>query len=106
MRNSIHDNKSDSAVSIEALLWVAAILGGLSPTLALGQEFTHLNTTLKNIADLLRDAGVAVVTIAIIWAGYKMIFQHSRWSDVSTVVLGAIFIGAAGAVANWLVNTK
>lgn len=74
------------------------------PTIGWGQEFAQLNQTLENVAKLLQGAGVAVVTVAIVWAGYKMVFQHSRWSDVSTVVLGAIFIGAAGSIATWLVR--
>ncbi|WP_206956015.1 TrbC/VirB2 family protein [Trinickia acidisoli] len=65
--------------------------------------FNQLNAAMTNIITALQDAGAAVVTVAIVWAGYKMIFQHARWADVATVVLGAMLIGAASSIASWLV---
>jgi type IV secretion system protein VirB2 len=66
-------------------------------------NFNQLNSTLLTVVSGLQGAGIAVVTVAIIWAGYKMIFQHARWTDVATVVLGAVLIGAATTIANWLI---
>ncbi|MGA9667557.1 MAG: TrbC/VirB2 family protein [Terracidiphilus sp.] len=71
--------------------------------IANAQSFTQLQSTMTSIVTLLQGAGVAVVTVAIAWAGYKMIFQHARWSDVATVVLGALLIGAAATIAQWLI---
>jgi len=66
-------------------------------------NFTQLDSTMLTVVSTLQGAGIAVVTVAIIWAGYKMIFQHARWTDVATVVLGAVLIGAATTIANWLI---
>ena len=75
------------------------------PTVVYAQaQFTKLNSTLQSVVSLLQGAGVLVVTIAIIWSGYKMIFQHARWADVSTLVFGAIFIGGAASMASWLIG--
>ncbi len=47
---------------------------------------------------------VAVVTIAIIWAGFKMIFQGARLTDVANVLIGGTLVGGAGAFAAYIVN--
>lgn len=76
----------------------------LAPQLAFAQ-FTQLSTTLDNLVTVLSGAGVLTVTLAIMWAGYKMVFQHARWADISTIVFGAVFIGGAAALAKYLVGT-
>jgi type IV secretion system protein VirB2 len=55
-----------------------------------------LKTTLVAVA-------VVVVTCAIMWAGFKMIFQAAGFKDVANIFIGAIFIGGAAAIAALLV---
>jgi len=45
-----------------------------------------------------------VVTIAIIWAGFKMIFQGARLTDVANVLIGGTLVGGAGAMAAYIVS--
>jgi type IV secretion system protein VirB2 len=73
-------------------------------TLANAQGFDKVNTTVINVQTILVLISVGLVTIAIIWAGIKMIFQGARLIDVSNVLIGATFIGGAGAFAAFLVN--
>jgi type IV secretion system protein VirB2 len=72
--------------------------------LAHAQGFDKVNTTVTNVQTILVLISVGLVTIAIIWAGIKMIFQGARLVDVSNVLIGATFIGGAGAFAAYLVN--
>jgi TrbC/VIRB2 family. len=44
---------------------------------------------LDNINGLLSIASIAVVTIAIIFAGYQIAFAHKRISDVAPILIGA-----------------
>ncbi len=81
-----------------ALLGLAA----LSPSLTLAQGFEKINTTVTSIQTLMVTISVAVVTIAIIWAGFKMIFQGARLSDVANVLVGGAIIGGAAAIATFL----
>jgi type IV secretion system protein VirB2 len=81
-----------------ALLCVAAT----TPTLTLAQGFEKINTTVTSIQTLMVTISVAVVTIAIIWAGFKMIFQGARLSDVANVLVGGAIIGGAAAIATFL----
>lgn len=63
---------------------------------------------LDNINSLLSWASIAVVTIAIIFAGYQIAFAHKRISDVAPILIGAFLIGAAGQIASMVLpdNTE
>lgn len=58
----------------------------------------------RNINGLLNIASVAVVTIAVIFAGYQIAFAHKRISDVAPILIGGFLIGAAAQIANMLIG--
>lgn len=58
----------------------------------------------KNINGLLNIASVAVVTIAVIFAGYQIAFAHKRIADVAPILIGGFLIGAAAQIANMLLG--
>jgi len=66
--------------------------------------FDKVNDTVMNVVAILITVSVAVVTIAIIWAGFKMIFQGARLADVATVLMGGTLVGGAGAMAAYIVS--
>jgi type IV secretion system protein VirB2 len=75
--------------------------------LSAGPAFAGLgkvNTTMQQIQTVLIGVAVTVFTIAIIWAGFKMAFQHAKWSEVSNIVIGGILVGGSSAIAAWLVT--
>jgi type IV secretion system protein VirB2 len=47
-------------------------------------------------------ASVAIVTIAVIIAGYQIAFAHKRISDVAPILIGGLLIGAASQIAGML----
>ena len=59
--------------------------------------FTNINT-------LLNVASIAVVTIAVIFAGYQIAFAHKRIADVAPILIGGLLIGAAGQIAKMLIG--
>lgn len=77
------------------------------PELAMAQDAAEaqgrVSTFLNNLNSLLNLASIAVVTIAIIFAGYQIAFNHKRISDVAPVLLGGFLIGAAAQIAKMLV---
>lgn len=86
----------------------AAVLAFLAmPAIALAQDAAEaqgrVSTFLNNLNSLLNLASIAVVTIAIIFAGYQIAFNHKRISDVAPVLLGGFLIGAAAQIAKMLV---
>ena len=49
----------------------------------------------------LRPISIAIGTIAFIFAGYQIAFNHKRIIDVAPILIGAIVIGAAAQLASW-----
>ncbi|MDH5834568.1 TrbC/VirB2 family protein [Luteimonas kalidii] len=78
----------------------------LAPSLALaapGAEAAgRVTTFFTNINGLLNIASIAIVTIAIIFAGYQIAFNHKRIGDVAPVLIGGFLIGAAAQIAKML----
>lgn len=81
------------------------------PGLALAQAAPDFGGTdskvtgfLQNINGLLNLASIAVVTIAVIFAGYQIAFAHKRISDVAPILIGGFLIGAAAQIAKMLVG--
>lgn len=56
------------------------------------------------LVDLLNIASIAVVTIAVIFAGYQIAFAHKRIGDVAPILIGGLLIGAAGQIARMLLG--
>ena len=56
---------------------------------------TNVQTTLVGVA-------VTIFTVAIMWAGFKMAFQHAKWTEISNIVIGGILVGGAAGIASWL----
>lgn len=59
---------------------------------------------LGNITSLLNMGSIAVVTIAIIFAGFQIAFAHKRISEVAPILIGALLIGAAGQIATMIIG--
>jgi type IV secretion system protein VirB2 len=92
-----------SSVRLIAAFLVQALLTCLAGP-ALAQGFDKVNTTVTNINAILVTISIAVVTIAIIWAGFKMIFQGARLSDVANILIGGTLIGGATAFSTYIVS--
>lgn len=83
-----------------------SILGASDAALATSAFQTKTCGFLSNITGLLNIASIAVVTIGIIFAGYQIAFAHKRISDVAPILIGALLIGAAGQLANWIIGSR
>jgi type IV secretion system protein VirB2 len=88
-----------------AMLFTAVVA---SPDLALAQDFAGADQKVCGFFDsingLLNLASIAVVTIAVIFAGYQIAFAHKRISDVAPILIGGLLIGAAGQIAKMLIG--
>jgi type IV secretion system protein VirB2 len=71
---------------------------------AMADGFDKINTTTNNVVAILVTIAIAVVTAAIMWAGFKMIFQAARLSDVANILFGGTLIGGASAMAAFIVS--
>jgi type IV secretion system protein VirB2 len=93
-----------SLLPAKAPAFTAGLVAALCSTLAAAQGFDKINTTVTNLNAILVTISIAVVTIAIIWAGFKMIFQGARLADVANVLIGGTLIGGAAAFATYIVS--
>lgn len=107
----------DAAVGIEArktfsALFMAAMFVSVlaAPGVLMAQEFGgadgKVTTFFDNINGLLNIASIAVVTIAVIFAGYQIAFAQKRMADVAPVLIGGFLIGAAAQIARMLLGTQ
>ena len=91
-----------TALTVAALA-VAALA---FPELAFAQDGsgakTSVTTFFTNLNGLLNVASIAIVTIAVIFAGYQIAFNHKRVGDVAPVLIGGFLIGAAAQIAKML----
>jgi type IV secretion system protein VirB2 len=76
------------------------------PAIAMAQDGTGATTKVTeffdNVNGILNVASIAVVTIAVIFAGYQIAFAHKRIADVAPVLIGGFLIGAAAQIAKML----
>jgi type IV secretion system protein VirB2 len=83
-----------------ALLFVAVLA---VPNVLFAQTFEGADARVcgffDDIRGLLNMASVAIVTIAVIIAGYQIAFAHKRISDVAPILIGGLLIGAASQIA-------
>ncbi|WP_233115180.1 TrbC/VirB2 family protein, partial [Aggregatibacter actinomycetemcomitans] len=63
-----------------------------------------VNTLVDNILNSLTYIQIGVVTIAVIVAGYKVLFQGQTFREVAPILVGGIIIGAAAEIAKLLVG--
>ncbi len=65
---------------------------------------TSVETLIETVLSTLQTLSVPVVTIALIWAGYKVLFKGAMLMEVAGPVLGAIVVGAAPWLAELVVG--
>lgn len=92
---------SRGSLSIKALFVMALTLVMTNSAFA---QITKVNTVMANVASVLTGVSVLIFTITIMWAGFKLAWQHAKWSDISNIVIGGILVGGAAGIASWLIN--
>lgn len=70
---------------------------------AMAQGLGSVNTFMQTVVNLLKGAGVLIVTIAIMWCGYKMLFKGASFSEVAMIFVGGLLIGGAATIAGYLI---
>ena len=93
--------------NISSFLMAALFVAVLSaPNVLFAQTFEGADVRVcgffDDIRGLLNMASVAIVTIAVIIAGYQIAFAHKRISDVAPILVGGLLIGAASQIAGML----
>lgn len=69
-------------------------------------QLSQVNTLLTTIQTTLLGVGGVICSISIIWAGFRMMFQHARFGDIANVFIGGLFVGCATVIAGMLISTS
>lgn len=62
-------------------------------------QFEKATTLLTKVSTWMKTAGVIVVTIAVMYVGFRMVFQAADWKDCAPVFWGGLLIGSAAVIA-------
>lgn len=111
MKPLIHANRGSASASylrtMSRALCLVAVLA--MPGLAMagmpgGDAEGEVTRFFKSINGLLNIASIAVVTIAVVFAGYQIAFAHKRIADVAPILIGGFLVGAAAQIAKMLIG--
>jgi type IV secretion system protein VirB2 len=98
------------SVPVGAAARAALLLAAAMPHVLVAQNFGGADTKVcgffDNVNGLLNMASIAVVTIAIIFAGYQIAFAHKRIADITPILIGGLMIGAAAQIARMLLGPE
>ncbi|HFT1765485.1 TPA: TrbC/VirB2 family protein [Pseudomonas aeruginosa] len=101
---SLAINKSGASRAVPLLALVAVMaLFAVEPAFAQG-GLDKVNTFMDNVLSILRGVSITVVTIAIMWAGYKFLFKHADIAECAKILAGGLLIGGAAELARFLLN--
>jgi type IV secretion system protein VirB2 len=59
---------------------------------------------LNQVSTWLLSIGAVALTIALMFVGFRMMFQAAQWKDVAPVFWGGVLIGGAAGIAGMLVG--
>lgn len=63
-----------------------------------------VDTFIENVLVILRGISLGIVTIAIMWAGYKFLFKQADIAECGKILAGGLLIGGAAELAGYLLN--
>ncbi|WP_179403767.1 TrbC/VirB2 family protein [Burkholderia guangdongensis] len=85
---------------------LAVTVAGLQMMSPAWAQLSQVNTLLNTIQTTLLGVGGVICSISIIWAGFRMMFQHARFGDIANVFIGGLFVGCATVIAGMLIPTS
>jgi type IV secretion system protein VirB2 len=83
--------------------WLVMLVAGLLTMSPAWAQLSQVNTLLTTIQTTLLGVGGVICSISIIWAGFRMMFQHARFGDIANVFIGGLFVGCATVIAGMLI---
>lgn len=92
----------ENRVKLLGLLAVMALLM-VEPAYAAG-GLDKVNTFVQNVLAVLQGIAIAVVTCAIMWAGYKFLWKHADITEVGKILGGGLLVGGAAELAAYLLG--
>ncbi|EMP3151380.1 TrbC/VirB2 family protein [Salmonella enterica] len=102
MESLVNKRGAGRTLPLLAMLAFAALFA-VEPAFAQG-GLDKVNTFMDNVLSILRGVSITVVTIAIMWAGYKFLFKHADIAESAKILAGGLLIGGAAELARFLLS--
>ena len=68
-----------------------AVLGLMSP-LAMASGFSRANSLMAKISSGLHGLAAITLTVAVVWVGYKLLWNGQSLKECGNIIIGAILI--------------
>jgi type IV secretion system protein VirB2 len=95
-------NRVDFQSSTRLALIAVALLVSAHPAFAAFSSTA--DTLLNDVNSWMLGIGGVIVTCALMFVGFRMVFQAAEWKDVAPVFWGGVLIGSAAAVGPQLIG--
>lgn len=79
-------------------------LNGCYANVVMAEGLERVNTVMEKVQGALNGVSYVAVVIAILWAGYKILYGGQTFREASPILIGGIVIGAASQIASLLIN--
>jgi len=93
-----------SSVQAKIALQFSLLMALFASATANAQGLQAVTQLATDVTGVLTGLGVAVVTIAIMWCGYIMLFSRGNTSQIPYILGGGVIIGGAAQIAAFIVN--
>lgn len=104
MQVTIKENNNTAKALAVMALFAGLALMTAEPAFAAAGGLDKVNTFVENVLVVLRGISIGVVTIAIMWAGYKFLFKHADMAEAGKILAGGLLIGGAAELAGYLLS--
>jgi type IV secretion system protein VirB2/type IV secretion system protein PtlA len=86
------------------VLFPALLLATLvEPALANG-GLEKVDEFALSVETMMRAVSITVVSIAVMWAGYKFMFKSADIMEIGKILAGGMLIGGSAEIAGWLLG--
>jgi type IV secretion system protein VirB2 len=87
--------------NLQSALILALLSAISSPAFA---QLSKGKDMLATVSTWMTSIGAIIVTIALMFVGFRMVFQAAEWKDVAPVFWGGVVIGGASGIATMLLG--
>lgn len=87
-----------------AKLWLGLAMICICQVAFAAGGISKVNTFMQSLSTALYAVGAIVLTIAIMWAGFKIMFQGNTLREVAPVLIGGILVGCASSIAGFMIQ--
>lgn len=65
-------------------------------------QFEGPAAKLNTIQAALLGVGATIISCALLWIGYRMVFQNAKWGEMTQIFWGGAIAGSSTIIAAWI----